>query len=730
MSQIIIVSNRLPISVKREEDGLHFYPSLGGLATGLSSYVGDKHNIWIGWPGIASDDLTDDERQEIVERLAKNNCVPVFLTERQIRDFYNGYSNTVLWPLFHSLPTQNRDADRHKRWWQAYRNVNHQFAEAVLNFGALGSHVWVHDYQLLLVPSLIRAERPKASIGFFLHIPFPSAKSFSRLPEAARLLHGMLGADLVGFHTPGYIHNFEASSAAQNQGIAVDHQIKLTRRTVQVASLPMGIDYKKYALAGRTKVVQAAARRYRRKYRGLKRIVAVDRMDPSKGLRRRLRAYRELLERHPKYRGKVVFSMVAAPSRTDIPAYKNLSKDLDSIVAEINSKFGTPKWQPVDYMNIAQPFEEVAALFQIADVAFIAPLRDGMNLAAKEFVASNRGKGVLILSETAGAAEELREGALLVNPRQQESMVAALEQALTMSRRELRRRLKYMRRILSINTVNNWAKTFLDTLQKPVPGTTRQRTQTLNSRHETKLMTDYLQASKRLLLFDYDGTLVPFREDFAKAKPPESVIKTLNKLASEPRNDVVLISGRSSSDLQKWFGNLPIGMVAEHGATYKLKTQKKWQTVERAEADWQYIIKPQLEKYAELTPKAHVETKPHSLVWHYRASPPYYAQKYVTIIKRTLKPILKTYDLVLYQGNKILEIKNPRINKGVAVERWVRAAYDYILAIGDDYTDEQLFEALRESAYTIKVGRGRSNARFRVSDSHAVLELLKNLNLS
>ncbi len=727
MSQVIIVSNRLPVSIKKEDGKLSFYPSLGGLATGLSSYVNDRRNIWIGWPGIANDDLTEEDRQEIVTRLAKNNCVPVFLSQRQIQDYYNGYSNTVLWPLLHNLPPQNRDPERHKHWWQSYRSVNQQFAETVLSFGGLGSHIWIHDYQLLLVPSLIRAERQEASIGFFLHTPFPSVKAFMRLPEASRLLQGMLGADLVGFHTNGYIDNFLAGCDAASQGVVTGHHVALANRTVQIASLPMGIDYKKYARAGRSKDVKAAVKRYRRKYRRQKIIVAVDRLDPTKGLVKRLEAYRTLLETYPKYRGKVVFAMVAAPSRTDIPAYQKLSKRLSAVAEEINKAYGTARWQPVDYMNIAQPFEEVTALFQIADVAFIAPLRDGMNLAAKEFVASNRGRGVLILSETAGAAEELREGALLVNPLQPETLVAALRKALTMSRRELRGRLKRMRQELSINTVNYWAKTFMETLQKPVPGTPRLHTRALKGRWETMMLNEYTRAAKRLLLFDYDGTLVPFTEDFQAAKPPQRVLDLLAKLARDERNDLVLVSGRSATDLEKWFGKLPVGIVAEHGAAIKKAHKKNWQTIERSEATWQKIIKPQLEKYAALTPKARVETKPHTLVWHYRASPPYYAQKYVTVIKRVLKPILRTYGLQMFQGNKILEIKNPAINKGVAVERWVRPAYDFIAAFGDDYTDEQLFQVLRESAFTVKVGRGRSNAKFRLPSDKQVISLLRKL---
>lgn len=722
MPQVIIVSNRLPISVERKNGKLVFYRSAGGLATGLSGFIRRGQSRWIGWPGIASDDLTASERQIIVDRLARQRCSPVFLTQRQIDDFYNGYSNSVLWPLFHNLGKRLPD---NKQWWQAYRQVNRIYAQAVLDQAGVGARIWVHDYQLMLVPDYLRAKQPDSIIGFFLHIPFPDQRSFQRLPEAKKLLKGILGADLVGFHTAGYVGNFLANCAAGAIQVSPAGEPVIDGRTVRVSGFPMGIDYDKYAAAAKSSQVKAALRRYRKRYKRRKVIVAVDRLDPSKGLVERLKAYAMLLEQYPKLRGKVIFSMVAAPSRTDIPAYKKLAKRLQAEVNEINQTYGTAKWQPVDYMNVLQPFEEVTALFQVADVAFIAPLRDGMNLAAKEFVASKRGRGVLVLSETAGAAEELQD-ALLVDPKRPQTVVDALHQALTMRRRELRRRLRNMKQELTTNTVQDWSKGFVAALQTPLtPGAFIVRT--LKGRFEKNLLRDWQRARRQLLLLDYDGSLVPFTKDYQAAGPSKGLLRLLETLGSGQTTDVVLISGRSAKELSDWFGKLPVSLVAEHGASLRRAGNKSWQTIEKVDTKWKQAILPILEKYSQKAPGTKIEVKPHSLVWHYRAASPYYAQKYNVIIKRNLRRLLKQYGLELMQGNKILEIKNPRVNKGEAARRWLNQRYDFVLAIGDDSTDEALFASLPSTAYSIKVGRGRTQAIYRLPAAKDVINLLRKL---
>jgi trehalose 6-phosphate synthase/phosphatase len=610
-----------------------------------------------------------------------------------------------------------------KRWWETYRRVNHEFAEAVLNESESGGRIWVHDYQLMLVPSMLRNGRHDITIGFFLHIPFPPVKTFNKLTQHTKLLSGILGADLVGFHTPDYVNNFLESCLEDGLATSQSNMLTLPDHTVRVGDFPMGIDYEKYSQAAKSKEVKAAIKKYRQRYKKLRVIVSVDRLDPSKGLVERLEAYRSYLDAQPNLRGKIVFSMVVAPSRTDVAAYKNLDRKLDSLVKEINKKYGTKEWKPVDYINVSTPFEEVTALFQIADVAFIAPLRDGMNLVAKEFIASQHRNGVLILSETAGAAQELPD-AILVNPRRPQELVDALDQALRMRKRELRLRLRRMQRQLSTHTVQDWAKNFVATLQKPVPNTPRLRTWTLRERQRKALFKDFNESRIRLLLLDYDGSLVPFSDHYEDTAPPDTLVKLLRDLGENPLNDVVMISGRPASDLEKWFGDLPISLVAEHGASLKKVGNKTWQKLEKNDADWREILLPILEKYARLTPKARVEVKPHTLVWHYRASPPYYAQKYAVTIKRVLKPFLKKFGLEIMQGNKILEIKNPHISKGKAAQRWLNKYYDFILAIGDDATDEELFQALPDTAYSIKVGHRHTAARFRVASYREVLRLL------
>lgn len=726
MSQVVIVSNRLPVSVKKENGKLVFSASLGGLATGLSSFVkkGSK-NVWIGWPGIPSDNLSTAEKQEITAVLGKQNYVPVFLSRNQVDNYYNGYSNSVLWPLFHSLPVKHLHDDKADKWWTAYQTVNKRFAETAMNYMRDKAQVWIHDYQLLLAPEMIRKDFPKANIGFFLHIPFPGPRQLAKASQDNRLLKGMLGANLIGFHTTSYVDDFLKCLQSKDIGKVGEGQVVYGKHAIRVAEFPMGIDYAKFAEANKSKDVKDIVRNYRRKYRRLKIIASVDRLDPSKGLLVRLKAYENYLAEFPSARGRVVFVMVAAPSRTDIDEYKELSDKLDKLSGEINKKYGTKTWQPVDYINVPVPFENVTALFQIADVAFIAPLKDGMNLTAKEFVASNK-RGVLILSQTAGAAEELKD-ALIVNPRQPETLVAALNRALNMEKGELNIRLKHMRDYLSTHTVQSWAKTFVDTLQQPLPGTPNiPYTFTLNSKRRKKLVQEYETSKSRLLLLDYDGSLVPFNDDYKKSKPPRSLQKLIGALAESGNNEVVVISGRPPVDLDKWFGNLPVNLVAEHGVGFK-ERGGDWQVVKGVESDWKDLLLPALEKYASLTPGAKVEIKPHSLVWHYRSASAYHAQKYTVIIKRALKPILKKYGLEIMQGNKILEIKDPAISKGNAAMRWIGGNYDFILAVGDDVTDEELFSVLPPASNSLKVGKGLTRARYRVNTHKEVLKLLKQM---
>jgi trehalose 6-phosphate synthase/phosphatase len=723
MANLVIVSNRLPVSVKKVNGKLEFYPSVGGLATGLSSYARVGRNKWIGWPGIPSDDLTDAEQTEIRRELKKHRCYPVFLTNAQLENYYNGYSNSVLWPLFHDLPVKRGATEKN---WKSYYAVNALFANEALHLSEPGNTIWVHDYQLLLVPGLLRAERPDDQIGFFLHIPFPAPDLFTTTSHASALLAGMLGADLIGFHTSSYSENFLGSCEQTQIGTRNDKQIDLGTRVLRVTEFPMGIDYTKFAEATKKKAVQTELRRLERRHKGKKVIVTVDRLDPTKGLAERLVAYQQLLAQTPEIHRKVVMVMLAVPSRTDIDEYKQLKKRVEGLVTDINSTYGNTRWQPVDYMFQTLPFEKLSALYERADVAFIAPIRDGMNLVAKEFLASkSNSDGVLILSETAGAAEELKD-AVMVNPAQPATLVQGLSRALTMPKRELQRRSSKMQKHIEEFTVQAWADSFMTSLRQPA-GIRINRTKNLSKARRQEIVANYHQARRRLFLLDYDGVLRQFTKDPAAATPSARALQLLEHLGSDPANDVVIISGRSKTDLGNWFEGLPIAMAAEHGALFRRKGGKTWHKTSATGVEWQKEVLRLFQKYADLTPGAFVEQKDWAVVWHYRAASPYYSRKHLVILQRLLKPILKAHRLKLKNGLKVLEVHPADVSKGRVSQEWLIHDHDFILAIGDDVTDEDMFAALPPQAYSVKVGHGQTLARFRVGGVDDVLKLLGKL---
>ncbi len=719
---VIIVSNRLPVSVSKVNGELKFTQSGGGLATSMSFYTERRNSKWIGWPGIVSDELTEQDKQNITKRLAKSRCYPVFLSRKQIDAFYNGFSNSILWPYFHNLPT---NLTNHKTYWKAYRQVNLLFAETVLAVSQPKSIIWVHDYQLMLLPSMLRTERPAESIGFFLHTPWPVVESFKKFPHAKSILQGLLGADLVGFHTTAYANHFLDVSHELHAGVVDENQIILPDRVVKVTDFPISIDYLKFAEANKSEEVQKEVTKLRRKYGKYKIILTVDRMDLTKGFIERLTAYQEFLQINTNQHGKVMMLMLAIPSRTDIDAYQKLKEKVEELVEDINNTYGNSQWKPIIYMFKSVPFEELSAMYQIADIAFVTPLQDGMNLVAKEYVASKHNKnGVLILSQTAGAAEELTN-ALLVNPAKPKSLVVALSKALSMKPKELQRRLNTMQEHLAVNTVQDWASNFMKTLQEPVPGTPG-GTHYLRNKRLVELLTDFRATKSRLILLDYDGVLARFRSDPNKARPTTAIRNLLKKLASSPENELVLISGRSRADLEKWFGHYPISLAAEHGAVIKYRDQD-WEKAPRSTTSWKKILLPSLEKYAAKTPGAFVEEKERTLVWHFRKASPYHAQKNIVILKRSLKPFLKPYGLGQFMGNGILEIKLLSANKGIATAYWLKSKPEFILAIGDDYTDEDMFMVMPPHAYSLKVGRGRTAARYRFDTVKEVQDLLRKL---
>jgi trehalose 6-phosphate synthase/phosphatase len=719
---LTLVSNRLPISVKKIDGLLEYSPSTGGLATGLASYTTNEHSKWIGWPGIPAEDLTSQEKREIRRELEKFHCYPVFLTKQQINGFYNGYSNSILWPLFHDGTISKDARAQEAELFEAYQSVNEQFAAEVLRLSEPGRLIWVHDYQLLLLPEFLKRERPEDKIGFFLHIPFPHNTKFAKLANADSLVYGMLGADLVGFHTKSYVNNFLETASMLNTGIVTHNEVIIGERAVRVADFPMGIDYARYSGAMKSLEVQRHLLKIRAKYRRRKVVLTVDRLDPAKGLVERARAYQTFLRQNPKHHGKIIMAMLVVPSRTDIKEYQELKDKLDRLVKDVNKEFGRSGWKPIDYMYDSLPFEHVTALYKRADIAFIAPLRDGMNLVAKEYVASQQQRqGVLILSQTAGAAQELR-GAVMVDPTSHTSLVRGLTRAVDMSKNDWKGRIKKLRKHVRTATVQSWAGTFMDSLYTPmaIPG----RTINVTERRKQTIVSEFRSAKKRLLLLDYDGALTPIVKRREDAVPSKELLQLLKKLASLPNTTVVIISGRPQKDLNTWFSKLPIGLAAEHGAFYRMNKDDSWHRVSGVTQSWKEHVLPILEAAAAKTKGAEVEQKDTALVWHYSQANSVQAQKNLLTLRRKLAKFVEKYDLRAHMGKKILEIRSAGVDKGAAAKHWLKTNPDFILATGDDYTDEDTFMAVPPHGYSLKVGTGRTTARYRAKKVSDVIGLL------
>jgi trehalose 6-phosphate synthase/phosphatase len=417
--------------------------------------------------------------------------------------------------------------------------------------------------------------------------------------------------------------------------------------------------------------------------------------------------------------------MIAVPSRTEIPAYQQLKVKVEGLVKKINDEFGTVRWRPIDYFFQSFPFEKLSAFYQLADIALIVPLRDGMNLVAKEYIASQpRHDGVLILSETAGAAQEMQD-ALLVNPKHRRAVAKALQRAVTMPKPELKKRAKTLQKQIENAPVQKWAGSFMRSLRAANGG--KIRTWTLKNTVLEQLVDEYGDAQSRLLFLDYDGVLAPFKTNPSQAKPSKQLLRLLEKLCSDARNTVVINSGRTSRDLDAWFAGLPLHLAAEHGALTKSPSQKKWHVNRGKTAIPEAKIRPILEYYAEKTPGAQVESKDSSLVWHYRDAHPYTAQKNLVTLRRKLRPLAKKYNLLIEPGHKVLEIREAGVSKGAAARELIKPSQDFILAIGDDLTDESMFRALPKKSYTVKVGAGQTAARYRLASPADVLALLKKL---
>ena len=730
MGKTIIISNRLPLQINISGEELEVVPSVGGLATGLKSFHEEGDSIWIGWTGLTAEEVTGELEGKVKERTARQDCVPVALTAEDIEKFYYGFSNRTIWPLFHYFMEFTEFEPEH---WEAYKNVNQKYAETVLEHLDDGDTVWVHDYQLLLLPKMIRDKKADVTIGFFNHIPFPSSEVFRTLPWREQILEGMLGADLIGFHTYDYERHFLRSV---NSILRLDinfNKVNINNRVVRTDSFPMGIDYKKFRQAAAEHQRQPSSQNtdiqkkldyHKYVTRNTKLILSIDRLDYTKGIANRIRAYGYFLEKYPEYHEKVRLIMLAVPSRTNVPQYQLLKKEIDELVGRINGQFATINWTPIWYFYRSMPFENLIDLYTSSQVALITPTRDGMNLVAKEYIATRTDStGVLILSEMAGAAHELNE-ALIINPNNFEQIVDTIKEALEMPEDEQVRRMKVLQKRLKRYNVERWAKDFMESLRETSKTSKGLRTIELTKNVKKDVFERYNAARRRILFLDYDGTLRNFVDKPDEARPDQELLELIKHLGKQKNTRVVLISGRDKETLGSWWEGVPVELISEHGVWVR-PAGEQWQLSENLNNNWMQTIRPVLETFVDRTPGTFIEEKNYSLAWHFRKAEPELGEVRANELSTVLRDMVSNHGLSVLQGNKVLEIKNSGVNKGKAANKLLVEKYDFIFAIGDDWTDEYLFTELPEHATTVKVGSGKTDAKYCIRNVSAVKELLR-----
>ena len=705
-----MLSNRLPFTFRRSRGRLEATPSAGGLVSALDPVLRARGGTWIGWPGVEL-----RSRDKLPETDAPYAIVPISLTETEVNRYYHGLSNRSLWPLFHSLPAR---AVFDRRDWEAYRRVNERFAEAA---GALAREmdlVWIHDYHLTLTPGLLREAVPDARLAFFLHIPFPPWDIFRLLPWSRDVLQGLLACDVIGFHVGDYVQNF-LDCAEKRLGARVDRTrglIDIGGRVVKVGAFPLGIDFELYE----TRAKEAP----RPRNHGERVVLGVDRLDYTQGIPERIRAFERLLELHPKHRGKVVLLQLAVPSRSQVDDYRDLKREIDELVGRVNGRFATDTWSPIRYLYRAVSPERLAAMYRDADVALVTPLRDGMNLVAKEYVASQvRAPGVLVLSSLAGSAATMRE-ALIVNPNDIDQTAEAIHRALTMEPEERESRMASLRQRERTDDVDSWVQRFLEAATATVVGSLELR----DSDFE-RWLAPFLRRHPLALLLDYDGTLAPIAPHPQEAVLSDEMRGLLADCARRDDTEVGIISGRSLADVRAMVDNEGFVYAGNHGLEIvgpdfdEFRHEDVQHYVERTEA-----LAADLSRVAKSG--AWVEPKGPTLTFHFRAVP---ENRRAEIAERARR-IIQDAGYQPRDAHSALEARPPiGWDKGRAVLHVLRTLYGpawsehvRVVYVGDDETDEDAFRLLDGLAMTFRVGPadGRTAARRRLPDVEGVRRLL------
>ena len=731
MKRIFMIANRLPLELQEIDAQKQLITRRDGFASGLKRFY-ESHDIkWIGRAGMDINDVNETEKINFDNQFRSNNCIPIYLDQPLKEAYLEGFCDNTLWPAFNYFAQKAKYDPLN---WEAYKQVNQLYADLISRYIQDDDILWIHDYHLALLPKMIRSRFPNVSIGYFQHIPFPSYELFRLLPWRLEILEGILGADLIGFHTYDYQRHFMSSVRRLLGQETFFNRIRLDDRILKIDAFPKGIDFELFDTMAKALQEQSESRdseisRDLKAFHAVnlnrKVVLSIDRLDYTKGIPDRIKAFELFLSNHPEYIDQVSLFLYVFPSRENVEDYQHLKRQLDEIVGRVNGQYGSTSWMPIWYFYKNIELEESIELYNNADVALITPVRDGMNLVAKEYLACRHDNtGVLILSEMAGASKELGES-IIVNPNNTEEVANAIFQALNMPKDEQIERNSVLRKRLKIYSEERWANDFIAGLEDVKELQESNYTKKVSSGFRKKLGAAYQEAKQRIIFLDYDGTLTGFHKDPQMAVPNEELYQIIKKLTDDENNTIVIISGRDKETLSKWFDQYKsLAFIAEHGVWIK-NPESDWFMSDQIDKEWMEIIRPVLENYVDRTPRSLIEQKNYSLVWHYRDSDPDLGTQRSWELKDDLKTFVANLNLEIMDGDKVIEIKNAGINKGRAASNKIGGdEYDFILALGDDWTDEFTFNALPEEAYTIKVGPKSTAAKYYIDDVAAVRSLL------
>ncbi len=722
----ILATNRLPYSW--DSDSQEFRSSSGGLISAVTAIQTEAERVWVG---------AFSKESESIVRSGKgfppipgiDSIVPVWLEDTLYDRYYNGMANSVLWPLFHY---EGIDTEFHDMDWDAYVAVNRLFAEEVAKNARPGDLVWVHDFHLFLLPQFLKELNPDLRVGFFLHIPFPSSEIFRELPVREELLKALLHADLVGFHDYSYLRHFCSTIQAVLGITSSTLTVSFKGHEVKLGVFPVGIDTPGFKELAAGPEVENRVRELRAHITTPQLLLGVDRLDYIKGIDLKLQAFSEFLTRYPEARGQVSLLQIAVPTRTDVVRYRKLRNHIEQLVGKINGTFGRPGYTPVNYMYSTLPKTDLIALYRMAQALLITSKRDGMNLVALEYLASQdpNNPGSVLLSEFTGAVSTLSD-AITINPWDLSSVAENIRLALDKSSGDRIFGYARMMEYLDKYTATEWARVFMKVLREGGAKPLRPA-RTLPDGVYSDISKDWaerLREEPLTLLLDFDGTLVPLENHHDQVRLPDSTRELVGRLAALDEVEVVVLSGRPKEFLEEQLADLDVYIAAEHGAQFRDKTTGKWETFVRTDYKrWYKAALNVIEDYYRRVPGSMVEKKNFGVCFHYRLSPKEFASYQVKKLIMDLEELLTNMPVSVLSGHCVVEVRAVEANKG-AFARWFLDHHpgSLAVAIGDDVTDEEMFAALPPQSMSIRVGNVHTLARHRLDNQNEVVPFFQRL---